>query len=171
MTLETNPRPFQLQQHSDESRLIPECRLIALGRYHNDDADEDDHSDIMVANGEFSVALGGPVINGNGEVVGVNFFAINFTPFLPINIVSKWWEHLKKFGEYRRPWLGMELSNLFVVELHILEDIIQKIPDIKEGVIVDKVTPNSPAGSVGVESGDIIIACDGKHVKGFLQVY
>ncbi|KAL6579447.1 hypothetical protein OROMI_009663 [Orobanche minor] len=63
----------------------------------------------------------------------------------------------------------MKLFNLYTVELVMLERIIQKFPDLKQGVIVDKVTPNSPAASAGIESQDIIIQCNGEVVESCLQ--
>ncbi|XVF57617.1 hypothetical protein PTKIN_Ptkin06aG0219600 [Pterospermum kingtungense] len=186
----STPGEKSFQQHpdydSDLFRLVPGIKVIALGRYY-----DDEKSNIMASPGEFSIeqcrfdckellrstcritrcGIGGPLVNCTGEVIGVNFFALEFTPFLPINIVSKWWKHFKKFGDYCRPWLGMELSNLFTIKVCIWERIIQKFPDIKKGIIIDEVTPNSPAGSAGVHPDDIIIECDGTVVNSSLQVY
>lgn len=35
------------------------------------------------------------MINIYGEVVGINFYGETFTPFLPMNVVCKWWEFIK----------------------------------------------------------------------------
>ncbi|GER50158.1 serine protease htrA-like protein [Striga asiatica] len=173
------------EMHSDLFRIFPGERVIALGRFI------DDIGDIMVSPGEFSVeqcrldceellrstgritqcGIGGPMINRKAEVIGVNFFHFDFTPFLPINIVSKWWSHYTKYKNYCRPWLGMELSNLFTVEVCTWEKIIQKFPSIKMGILVDEVAPNSPAGSVNVQPNDIIVECDGVAITSNLQLF
>ncbi|CAA0839903.1 Trypsin family protein with PDZ domain [Striga hermonthica] len=173
------------EMHSDLFRIFPGERVIALGRFHCD------VGDIMVSPGEFSVeqcrldckellrstgritqcGIGGPMINRKAEVIGVNFFHFDFTPFLPINIVSKWWSHYRKYKNSCRPWLGMELSNLFTVEVWTWEKIIQKFPSIKMGVLVDEVAPNSPAGSVSVQPNDVIVECDGVAITSNLQFF
>ncbi|XP_050220083.1 putative protease Do-like 14 [Mercurialis annua] len=115
--------------------------------------------------------IGGPLVNRSGEVIGINFFSSEFTPSLPINIVSKWWGHYKKFGDYRRPWLGLELRNLYSATIDILEKITRNFPDIRKGVIIDEVTQDSPAHSAGVHPDDIIVECDGQIVQSSLQFF
>jgi len=39
---------------------------------------------------------GGPLINCNGEVIGINFYEHSYTSFLPINIASRCLECLEK---------------------------------------------------------------------------
>ncbi|XP_057771948.1 putative protease Do-like 14 [Salvia miltiorrhiza] len=177
---------WQLRPQCDQSSvLLPGHKLMALGRH------QDRMRDFMAAPGELSIedcgfdckelfystcritksGIGGPMINQEGEVVGVNFFHVNFTPFLPINIITKWLEHFKKSRDCRRLCHGMKLLNLYAVHLLILEKIIQKFPNLKQGVMVDEVTPNSPAESVGISSQDIIIECDGEVVEGCLQFF
>jgi len=41
---------------------------------------------------------GGPLINCNGEVIGINFYEHSYTSFLPINIASRCLECLEKNG-------------------------------------------------------------------------
>lgn len=41
--------------------------------------------------------IGVPLINRNGEVIGVNIYDKRCTPFLPINIDSKCLEHFEKY--------------------------------------------------------------------------
>ncbi|CAH9131847.1 unnamed protein product [Cuscuta epithymum] len=97
---------------SELFKLTPGSRVIALGRYHEE-------CDIMASPGNISLeqcrfdckellrstcritkcGIGGPLINRHAEVIGVRVFASYFTPFLPINIVSKWLKHYREFGE------------------------------------------------------------------------
>lgn len=80
---------------------------------------------------------GGPLINQLGEVVGVRFHNKGFayTPVLTENVVLRWWNHYKKFGEFCRPWVGMDVCNLHEAEL----DVLLKLPNVGTGVIVTKV--------------------------------
>ncbi|KAL6511316.1 hypothetical protein OROHE_020540 [Orobanche hederae] len=165
--------------------FLPGSRLIALGR------NQVYIEDFMVASGEFSVedcqldckellnstckieksGIGGPMINQEAQVVGVNFFANDSTPFLPINIVMRWLQLFRKYGECRRPWMGMRVSNLYTMTSCTLEKVFQKFPSLRSGVVVDEVTPNSPAGYAGIVSQDIILACDGDAIEGCLQMF
>lgn len=43
------------------------------------------------------------------------------------------------YRQSRRPWLGMEVTNLYAARLRILERIISKFPDVLKGVIVEEV--------------------------------
>lgn len=172
-------KPSEFQ--SDKFNLVPGDTVVALGRYHVK------RNGLMVVAGEFSVnetgldcqellraefeisrhGIGGPLINCYGEVIGINFCCASFTPFLPINIVSMWWEQFKKNGRCLLPRLGMKLCNLYMVRTTYLEFVIRRFPNIFEGVfVVDKIISESPASRF-----DIIVECDGKSVGGVLEFF
>ncbi|XP_050205980.1 putative protease Do-like 14 isoform X2 [Mercurialis annua] len=113
--------------------------------------------------------IGGPLINQYGEVIGICFHDHSYTPFLPINIASMWWDHYKKFGESRRPSLGMKVANLHTADLGILEYFSRKFPNIVGGIIVEKAQPGSSAHSAGIQSEDVIVQFDGTNVQSFFE--
>ncbi|KAH7867240.1 hypothetical protein Vadar_030830 [Vaccinium darrowii] len=183
-SLSTNPCGIQDKGvGSDVINLCPGDAVIALGRYF------EEPFDIMAAPGKFSLdsceldckellranckitkcGIGGPLINRNGDVIGVNFYDKLCTPFLPINIVLKWLEHFKKHGRFFRPWLGMQMTNLCAARSGQLEKIIQKFPNRSEGVLVEEVIKGSPAECAGILHGDVIVKCAGKVVRSFLE--
>ncbi|KAF3624361.1 hypothetical protein FXO38_30315 [Capsicum annuum] len=175
--------------HSNSVELIPGDAVIAVGRFYKKPFD------ITAATGEFSIGrcdnddyfdckelfvatcriircgIGGPLINRYGEVIGMCFHDPGAIAFLPINIASIWWEHYKKYGQSRRPWLGMEVTNLYTADLDILENIIPKFPDVLKGVIVEEVVPGSSAESAGIKHNDVIIQFAGKRVHSFLELF
>ncbi|CAH9064948.1 unnamed protein product [Cuscuta epithymum] len=69
--------------------------------------------------------VGGPLINPKGEFIGVCFYDMSCTPFLPITLTLKWWEKFKRNGQIHRPLLAMELTNLYAMSLDILEKVVQ----------------------------------------------
>ncbi|KAI3954180.1 hypothetical protein MKW98_018004 [Papaver atlanticum] len=96
-----------LSPHSEVCRISVNDQLIAVGRYF------DKPFMLMAAPGAFSLdcppllkttckiskcGTGGPLINGDGEIIGINFFAEGYTPFLPMNIVLKCLEYFEKNG-------------------------------------------------------------------------
>ncbi|KAK4347578.1 hypothetical protein RND71_033917 [Anisodus tanguticus] len=182
----TVEKPFQLGPHSNSFDLIPGDSVIALSRFYAKPYN------IMAAPGEFSIdrcdsdfdckelfmascrimrcGIGGALINRYGEVIGICFNDFGCLAFLPINIASMWWEHYKKYRQVRRPWLGMEVTNLYAARLHTLEQIISKFPDVLKGVIVEEVVPGSSAESAGLKHNDVIIQFGGKRIQSFLEL-
>jgi Do/DeqQ family serine protease len=105
---------------------------------------------------------GGPLININGELIGINTAiysqaqGIGFA--IPINRAKRIISDLINYGEVVQPWTGMtvqtidsDLSNY----LNIQNDV---------GVMVTSVEPKSPASIAGITEGDIIFAIDGWRI-------
>lgn len=106
---------------------------------------------------------GGPLLNENGEVVGVNT-AINAEAqgigfAIPIDTVKNVLTPLIKDGEIVRPWIGIAIQSLNKEISDYLE-----IP-ADEGVLVTKVYPQSPAKKAGLQIGDVITSVDKKTLK------
>ncbi|XP_047263454.1 putative protease Do-like 14 isoform X5 [Capsicum annuum] len=75
------------------------------------------------------------------------------------------------FRKTRRPWLGMEVTNLYAAPIEILERIIQKFPDVLKGVIVEEVAPGSSAEAAGIKYNDVIIQFGGKRIECVLELF
>ncbi|KNA04372.1 hypothetical protein SOVF_200350 [Spinacia oleracea] len=189
--INSEEKSFQLCPHSNpmilHSRsmiLSPGDDVVAVGRYF------DTPFDLMAAPGEYCLDRceydcselfmstcrmtrcgdGSPLINISGEVIGIAFHDVSFTPFMPINMAYKWWEHYKIYRELRRPSLGMQAISFHAARLRIAEKVIQRFPSISKGVIVDKVISGSSAESAGLRLHDVIVQCGGKVVNCFLQL-
>jgi len=105
---------------------------------------------------------GGPLINLNGEVVGINTAIIPFAQgigfAIPINTAKKVVNDLINYGRVLRPWIGIQGV-----------DINEKMAEyyglpISKGCLVIDVAPNGPAGYYGIQPGDIITAISGREV-------
>jgi S1-C subfamily serine protease len=121
---------------------------------------------------------GGPLLNMNGQVIGINtaiqsttgeFSGIGFA--VPSNTIKRILPSLIEKGTYAHPWLGVSGTSL-------VPDIAQKIGLAKnyKGVFVTTVVKDGPAAKAGVQeasyninreikSGDVIIALDGYKVR------
>jgi Do/DeqQ family serine protease len=106
---------------------------------------------------------GGPLINIDGEVVGVNAMiiqpgtGIGFA--IPINMAKQILNDLIKQGKVVRPWLGISVQDLtpeMAEQFQVKE---------KEGVIVAQIHQGTGAEKAGLASGDIIKSVDDKPVK------
>ena len=106
---------------------------------------------------------GGPLINIDGEVIGVNAMiiqpgtGIGFA--IPVNMAKQILNDLIKQGKVVRPWLGISAQDLTpeMVEHFKVKE--------KEGVLVGQVYPGTGAEKGGLASGDIIKSVDEKPVK------
>jgi len=103
---------------------------------------------------------GGPLLNLNGEVVGMNTAIIQAGQGLgfaiPIDTVMEIADQLYKYGKVRRGWLGV-----------LVQDVpfkVKKELGLKYGVQIIKVFRNSPAYKAGLKPGDIILRIKGKEI-------
>jgi serine protease Do len=111
---------------------------------------------------------GGPLINIDGEVVGINAMiiqpgtGIGFA--IPINMAKQILNDLIKEGKVVRPWLGISAQDLTpeMVEHFKVKE--------KEGVLVGQVYPGTGAEKAGLLSGDIIKSVDEKAVKNVTEL-
>ncbi len=106
---------------------------------------------------------GGPLINIDGEVIGINAMiiqpgtGIGFA--IPINMAKQILNDLIKQGKVVRPWLGISVQDLTPEMMEYF-----KVKE-KEGVLVGQVYPGTGAEKAGLASGDIIKSVDDKVIK------
>jgi serine protease Do len=105
---------------------------------------------------------GGPLVNIDGEVIGINAMiiqpgqGIGFA--IPINLAKTIMEELIKTGKVIRPWVGIGLQD-------IAPDLM-KFFNLKgkEGGLISQVYEGSPAEKAGLKVGDVVIQVDGVKV-------
>jgi len=104
---------------------------------------------------------GGPLVNINGEVIGVNTLirglhtGIGFA--IPINMAKEVAEQLIATGKFTRSWLGVS-----IVSLREYPDFRDLVPGMQEGIVVREIVPNGPAAKSDLRPADIVTAVDGK---------
>lgn len=117
---------------------------------------------------------GGPLLNLDGEVIGINTmkaYAADGVSFaIPIDTAVKVMEQLKKHGRVIRPWLGIKMHELNEHVLLQLKEEDAAFPDVVEGVLVPQVIPGSPAERAGIRAGDVIIQFDGVPITKASQI-
>jgi Do/DeqQ family serine protease len=110
---------------------------------------------------------GGALVNLKGELIGVNTaiigpaggnVGIGFA--VPSNMARVVMEQIVRFGEVRRGRFGVDAQDL-------TPDLAQALGIANgEGAVVTQVEPGSPAEKAGLRTKDVIIALNGKPVRG-----
>lgn len=106
---------------------------------------------------------GGPLINADGEVIGVNSIKITSAEGIgfasPINLIKPILQSYLQTGEFEEASLGIYAYDKEVIPY--LDNTI----NIEEGIYVIDVIPNGPASNVGIMPNDIILKIDGKPLN------
>ncbi len=101
---------------------------------------------------------GGPLVNGLGEVIGVNTSIFSRSGgseglgfAIPIDRAVRVAEDLIQFGEVRRAWTGVDVQGVESDEFRRTR-----------GVSVESVAPGSPGSAAGLSVGDRLVEANGK---------
>lgn len=146
--------PFGLEHTVTAGIVSAKGRVIGSGPY-----DDFIQTDASINPGN----SGGPLINLEGEVVGINTAiiaggqGIGFA--IPIDLARGVIEQLKQSGQVTRGWLGVAIQNLSreLADYYGAGD--------RKGVLVTEVFPDDPADRAGIRSGDIILEVNGQRVE------
>jgi len=113
---------------------------------------------------------GGPLINTEGDVIGINtaiiFGAQNIGFALPINWAKRDTEDILKYGKIERPYLGLR----YMMLNKKLKEQYELSSDCGALVISDHlpnshaVVPSSPADKAGIKENDLITEVNGKKI-------
>jgi serine protease Do len=114
---------------------------------------------------------GGPLVNLEGEVIGVNTLiqvgaggAYGFA--IPVNEVKRVAQLLIKEGHVRYPYLGLLLTSIKDLDDAQKAKLGKNVPANGAGAFVAEVTPGGPASKAGLRPGDIVTEIDSQKIVG-----
>ena len=96
---------------------------------------------------------GGPLVNLDGEIIGINELVMGLGAAIPSDLARAVARQLMANGKVERAWTGMTLQPL-----------LKDSPAAMTGVLVSGVLPETPAAAAGVQPGDRIIEVEQKPV-------
>lgn len=106
---------------------------------------------------------GGPLVNIEGEVVGINTLirgmhtGIGFA--IPINQAREVAGQLIEHGRYSRSWLGIGIRSL-----RESPELRDAFPENVDGIVVKQIEASGPARRSDLRPGDLILRIDGKNM-------
>jgi serine protease Do len=96
---------------------------------------------------------GGPLVNMNGEIVGVNEISMGLAGAIPSDLAREVAEAIIRDGRVRRSWIGLDVQPLL------------KSSTPESGALVSGTIEGSPAARAGFESGDILLKLGTRDVN------
>lgn len=115
---------------------------------------------------------GGALINTDGKLIGINtaiqsntgsFSGYGFA--IPSNMAEKIITDLKEYGEVRRAYIGIHITD---IDTQIKKEL--NLTSLK-GVLISKVLKNSAAHKAGIQSFDVILAINGIEVNSTSELH
>ncbi len=100
---------------------------------------------------------GGPLLNAQGQVIGVNVAVaegangIGFA--IPINVIKESLKNFEATGKFSRPFLG--------VQYRVIPKQTALLNDVPAGALIIDIVEGSPAQKSGLTQGDVIVKFDG----------
>lgn len=146
--------PFGLQHTVTAGIISAKGRILGSGPY-----DDYLQTDASINPGN----SGGPLLNLDGEVIGINTAihaggqGLGFA--VPSSLARDIIGQLRSGQQVRRGWLGVTIQDM--------DDNTSKALGLTEpqGALVADTIPGEPADRAGIKPGDVILALDGKPVE------
>jgi len=146
--------PFGLEHTVTAGIISAKGRIIGSGPYDNFL-----QTDASINPGN----SGGPLLNMEGEVIGINTAivasgqGIGFA--IPSNMAESVIEQLKTHQKVSRGWLGVTIQN-------IDEDMARAVGlPVTKGALVNQVLDGQPAERAGIKDGDVVLSVNGQVIE------
>ncbi|KAM0855569.1 hypothetical protein ACQ4PT_049685 [Festuca glaucescens] len=172
-------QPVQLPSFNDKVQCAQQ--IFELGRdkhmnltirhgrveYSNPDLIEQYHClSIIAGQVDFKYGNGGPVIDFDGNIVGM---VDTQGTFVPSAILLKCFHLWRNYRCIPRPHLGLELCAIRLLDISHIDKILGKCK-IDKGLIVKEVSGGSYAEKLGIRVGDVIECSNGEDIQTIFEL-
>lgn len=119
---------------------------------------------------------GGPLVNVNGQVIGINSMKISSNVVegmgfaIPSNDAVSIINELETNGEINRPVLGVSLLDSNLLNDQQIVEITGSNEPIDQGAIVVEVASDSAAAEADIQAGDVFTSFNGEPVKNSMEL-
>lgn len=119
---------------------------------------------------------GGPLINIQGQVIGINTMKVSSNTVegmgfaIPSNEAQNVIQELETEGEIVRPALGITMIDLALLTDEQRTNFLNLPEDVQEGVVVVEVAEGTSAAEAGLEPNDVITSFNGEEVTSGAQL-
>ena len=96
---------------------------------------------------------GGPLVNMDGEIVGVNEISMGLAGAIPSDLAREVSTGIIRDGKVRRSWIGLDVQPLL------------KASTSQRGALVGGAVEGSPAAKAGFAAGDVLIRLGGRDIN------
>lgn len=143
----------------------------------NNDGSVDWHADVLQTDAAINPGnSGGALINLAGQLIGINSMKISQETVegiglaIPINLAAPIIEKLESHGKVIRPTMGVTLIDLAVIPAEERRRVLQLSNQVKDGVVINEIIPNSAAQAAGAEKYDVIVEMDGEKIDDMVSL-
>lgn len=143
----------------------------------NEDGIEDWEAEVLQTDAAINPGnSGGALVNVAGQVVGINSMkiaqeaveGIGFS--IPIKTAEPVINDLEKYGKIKRPAMGVTLQNVSDIPAYHQQETLRLPKGVTQGIMIEGVSPGSPAGDAGMQEMDVIFELDGHKVNNILEL-
>ena len=119
---------------------------------------------------------GGALVNISGQLIGINSMKIaqeaveGIGLAIPINSAQPIIDDLEKYGEVKRPAMGVSLQDVNQISAYHQQETLKLPKDVNYGVMIRQTVPNSPAAQAGLQELDVIVALDGEKIENVIDL-
>uniref|UniRef100_A0A9L0JN70 Serine protease HTRA2, mitochondrial n=1 Tax=Equus asinus TaxID=9793 RepID=A0A9L0JN70_EQUAS len=109
---------------------------------------------------------GGPLVNLDGEVIGINTLkvAAGISFAIPSDRITRFLTEFqdKHIKDWKKRFIGIRMRTITPSLLEELKASNPDLPTVSSGIYVQEVVPNSPSQRGGIQDGDIIVKVNGR---------
>jgi len=119
---------------------------------------------------------GGPLINIQGQVIGINTLKVSSSTVegmgfaIPSNEAQNIIQQLENQGEIVRPMLGITMIDLSLLTNEQRTNFLNLPEDVQEGIVIVEVSNGTPASEAGLQPNDVITGFNGEEVTSGTQL-
>ncbi|XP_024429289.3 serine protease HTRA3 isoform X1 [Desmodus rotundus] len=109
---------------------------------------------------------GGPLVNLDGEVIGINTLKVTagISFAIPSDRIMQFLTEFqdKQVKDWKKRFIGIRMRTITPSLVEELKASNPDFPDVSSGIYVQEVAPNSPSERGGIQDGDIIVKVNGR---------